>query len=428
MRFVRLLLIVLGLAVGLPLGCLLLFVTVEVKMVAKDTRPTPQTLSAAQLADKGDAENLHVELTDFTFGKPVIENDERGWKCAWLPVEPAPRPKKAAKHVLFFRADVHDQAALDEVLKRSRLEALLVSALSEGSHWKATPGAALRQAYPKLKTGEALLLAEPRLSLLGQTVALSDPRLFDPTYEGLGAWGGAGLLLLAVIALRLMLKGSSAEEEGDRKKLPANAEAQRAQLETERPVSFHRRKFLGVFPGICFFGLLAASLWFLVGITGLAAVMAQGEGKPLFAVLFVFFGVLTLLGARVAGRAWLRYRRWPTDIAVCYSGLRWRQGWRRRTLLWAEVEEVRRDVRFVQRVGQTGLVGAMAQWNNPQPPIRVDTLLITLCSGESYCMSPNVVTDYYKLADTANNLWVDDERRREVAPFTDAWLKAMPSR
>jgi hypothetical protein len=429
MRLVRLLLLVLGLAVGLPLGGLLLFVTVELKTAAREMQPTPQVLSAAQLADKGTAENLHVELTEFTFGKPVIEKGEQGWKYVWLPVEPTPRPKKkAAKHALFFRAEVADQAALDEVLKRTRLEALLASALPNGSRWQATPSPALRQAYPKLKAGEALVLAEPRLSLLGQTVAVSDPRLYDPDYESLGAWGGGGLILFAFVALWLGVRSRPGREEAGSKALPASAAAQRAQLEAERPVSFHRRKSLAIFPRVCFFGLLAVFLLFLAVVTALAAVQAQSEGKPLFAVLFVFFGVITLLGARVAGRAWMRQRRWPTDIEVCYSGLRWREGRQRRCLLWAEVAEVRRDVKFVPRVGQTGLVGAFAQLNNPQPPIRVDTLSIELSTGESYCMTPNLVTDYSRLADSANNLWVDDVRRREVAPFTNAWLNALPSR
>src|SRR5689334_22443447 len=103
MRLLRVLVIVLGLAVGFPLGCVLLWATMQFKMVAQTTRPKPQVLPAAQLADKGAPDNLYVEVTDFTFGKPVIETGEKGWECVWLPVEPVPGAKKAPRHTLFYR-------------------------------------------------------------------------------------------------------------------------------------------------------------------------------------------------------------------------------------------------------------------------------------------------------------------------------------
>ena len=94
MRFLRILVIVLGLAGGLPLGFMLLLTTMQVRSLAEAARETPDVLPAAQLARKGAPDNLHVELTDFTFGKPVAEKSEDGGLSVWLPVEPPPEPKK----------------------------------------------------------------------------------------------------------------------------------------------------------------------------------------------------------------------------------------------------------------------------------------------------------------------------------------------
>src|SRR6516225_3705915 len=135
MRFLRILVIVLGLAGGLPLGFMLLLTTMQVRSLAEAARETPDVLPAAQLARKGAPDNLHVELTDFTFGKPVAEKSEDGGLSVWLPVEPPHEPKKPPKKgkkakkktptpTIFYRANFRDQAALDEFVKQPRLEAL----------------------------------------------------------------------------------------------------------------------------------------------------------------------------------------------------------------------------------------------------------------------------------------------------------------
>jgi hypothetical protein len=425
MRLLRVLAIVLGLAVGFPLGCVVLWVTMQLRMVAQTTQPTPEVLPAVLLADKGAPDNLYVEVTDFTFGKPVVESNEKGWECAWLPVEPVPARKKAAKYTLFFRADVRDQAALDEVVKATRLEALVANALPDGSHWRVKSGPALRKAYPKLDMRQAVFLAEPRLSLAGRSVALSDPRLYHPGYEPLGAWGGAGLLLFAFFGLTLTMKRG----EGDTATSPPDAEALRAQVKGERPLSSHRAKFGRLFPGICFYGLLTGALLLVSAALTSIAVRSQREGKPLIAVGQVFFGLMTLLGARTAARACGRRLRWPTDIEVCPTGLSWRQGRRRRIVLWSEVADVARQVKEVPRpIYPGGLVGAMAALNNPQPPIRIDTLTITLHSGESYQMAGDVLTDYGGFVESVRTVWVEHEYKGQFGGVTGAWLKSRTKR
>src|SRR5947209_4341498 len=117
MRALRTLLLGIGLTVALSLGCFLLYWTLELSAVARQTQATPQRLPAAQLADKGVPDNLYVELTDFTFGEPVIDKGAQGWVGAWLPVEPAPPPEEAPRYTIFLRVNVPDQAALDAFLK-----------------------------------------------------------------------------------------------------------------------------------------------------------------------------------------------------------------------------------------------------------------------------------------------------------------------
>jgi hypothetical protein len=428
MRVLRILPLGFGLIVGLPLGGFLLYWTLELNAVAQKAQATPQRLSVAQLAEKGVPDNLYVELTDCTFGKPVIEKNDKGWVGAWLLVEPTPQPKKAAKYVIFFRANVHDQAELDEFLKQSPGEALVASGLLKTSPWRVEVGPALRKAYPKLNFSHVLFLAEPQLPIFGHHVHLSDARLHDPRYESMGAWGGAGLILLALVSLYLMMKRRRTEGDGGFDASGLDADALRVQLASERPESVHSARAWGVLQRVIGFGILAGIMMLLVVVLTFGAVLSQSEGRPLGAVIFVLFDFPVFLGARAAIRAFLRTLRWPTDIAVCPTGLRWREGRKDRNILWAEVAEVHRDVKIIQRYRGTGLVGALNQLNNPAPPLIKDTLHITLHSGEFYLMSPQMVTDYVKFAETAARMWKEEAMRRDTAGITNAWLKSLPSR
>jgi hypothetical protein len=438
MRVLRILQIIFGLTVGLPLGCMVLYTTIQLNQVTQKTKPTPQVLSAAQLVAKGALDNLHVELTGFIFGKPVIETDKEGWVCVWLPVEPDPKapdakpqeaPKAAdaaqeetAKRALFFRAEVRDQAALDELLKQPRLKALATTPLPKGNRWRVKCSATLRKAYPDLDLSHVLFLAEPRLSLLDQSVELSDPQLYDASYEAIGAWGGMVLLLFAFLSFYLIVYRRRAVAVGA---ATPDTESHRAQLEMERPESVHQAQTSGIIRGVLWYGFLAVIMIPAVVFLAVAAVRAQTQGKPLIAVNLTFLALPLFFGVRASLRTCVRRLRWPTDIAVCPSGLRWRQGGKHRTILWTEVTEVLRVIKEVPRMHQTGLVGALQQLNNPLPPIIVDTVRLTLDSGESFLMSPTVITNYPRFAETTSTLWKEDGLRSESAGITDAWLKSL---
>jgi hypothetical protein len=244
----------------------------------------------------------------------------------------------------------------------------------------------------------------------------------------MAAWGGGGLVLFALLCVYAMMKGRRSEGEGASGGRVRDFTALRAQLEAERAESHHVAKTGGVLQRALGYGILTGILILAVVLVGGAAVQSQSEGKPLGGVIAVFAALPLLLGARAAARVSLRMFRWPTDIAVCPTGLRWRQGSRQRLILWAEVADVQRDVKIIQRVHQGGLVGAMAQLNNPQPPQFQDTLRITLHSGESYVMAAQLVTEYMKLVDTAPRLWKEDAMGHDASSITNAWLKALPLR
>jgi len=193
----------------------------------------------------------------------------------------------------------------------------------------------------------------------------------------------------------------------------------------ERPESLHDAKPSYILSGLVLYGGLSGVLLLMAGVCTLAVIKNQTDGKPLLAVLASFISLAFFLGAVGAWNACQRRLRWPTEIAVCFTGLRWRQRRKRRAILWAEVQEVVRDVKLVPRHNNMGLLGAIAQANNPQPPIRIDTLQITLSNGETYRMSPSSVTDYQQFAGTVGKLWSDGMKNSDFSGVTQAWMSAM---
>src|SRR5437879_4271684 len=88
LRFVGLLGIIVGVLTALALGVL----SLQINIVAGKALPEPQSLRLAELVKEGAGENIHVALSDFTAGKPVIiEEKDGGWKAVWVPLYPGPR-------------------------------------------------------------------------------------------------------------------------------------------------------------------------------------------------------------------------------------------------------------------------------------------------------------------------------------------------
>src|SRR5262249_746470 len=127
----------------------------------------PQSLPVAELLAKGPGKNLHVQLTDLAFGKPLIEEEEQRWKTVWVPVLPAGRTGKPADRAVYLRAYVTDQAQLDELLRRTSPTALGVSSLPDPPLGKppAADADGLKKADERVLAAKVFLLREPDLPL-----------------------------------------------------------------------------------------------------------------------------------------------------------------------------------------------------------------------------------------------------------------------
>src|ERR1043166_4029364 len=72
---------------GFWLGLVAAYGAAQLQTISSLAALEPQTLPVAELLAKGPSGNLHVQLTDLAFGKPIIEEDEyHQWKTVWVPV------------------------------------------------------------------------------------------------------------------------------------------------------------------------------------------------------------------------------------------------------------------------------------------------------------------------------------------------------
>ena len=421
MRALRIPLIVFGLVVALPLGAAVLYVALQFHDVLERTELTPHLIAAAELSENGPPKNLHIELTDFKFGEPVIERNKDGWESVWLPIKPSPASKVAGKRLLFLRVDVPDQAALDEFVGRANLTALVASPLPKNSRWRVTAGKALRKAYPKLDTSHVVYLAEPKLDMSGISLDLADGRLYDPTIHSLVAWSGAGLLFFGILSLGLL--SSRFASEPARRKPVHNAEELRGQLSTERSVSVHQSSgFQILLQVVSYAGLAVVLLAAAVGFA-FAVVQIQAQGRPLIAILCAFISLPLFVASWASARTSRHRWHWPREVAVCHSGLRWRQPRGSHDILWSEVVEAKREIRYVRNTNG-GLAGAFADLNNPNGGNCVDTLRITLDTGESYTFAPIMLDGYADFAANIGKIWSDHQKNADLTGVTEAWLKA----
>src|SRR5262245_61449694 len=61
----------------------------QLQLLAKAGDAAPRSLTVAEMAEKGTGGNIHVELTGFKFGKPIIDkNKDDAWTAVWLPLLP----------------------------------------------------------------------------------------------------------------------------------------------------------------------------------------------------------------------------------------------------------------------------------------------------------------------------------------------------
>src|SRR5262249_43546858 len=100
-----------GMVVGFPAAFVALFAGSQLDSVASSAKPEPHAMRLAELAKDGPGDNVHVELSSFTFGKPVIQEDKNGkWSAVWLPLYSGRPSKGQTPPALLHTTLIHDQA------------------------------------------------------------------------------------------------------------------------------------------------------------------------------------------------------------------------------------------------------------------------------------------------------------------------------
>jgi hypothetical protein len=381
-------LILFGMAASLSLGVCCLNVGWQLSQVVAAGRPTPRTLSVTELIAKGPGDNAHIELTDFSFGVPLVEKNGKVWECVWVPLYPPGEETRPSKRTVFLRAErIPDQTRLNVLYGQTSLKVMVTTSLADKSIWKVTPSATFRKAYPNLDSARVILLVEPHLELAGVTV-LAGGQLFEPTVAQY-TWGaGAGFLTLGLFCILLLFcRGKRGTEEAPAA-LPVD-EHLRARLVVEDPLSVHWFSYWGgarVSAG----RLLGALFLYGCGAAALLAAFATLDSAPPAAAGFGLFGLL-LFGTALAQvfRAARVFLGKVSPIAVCYCGLRFTKRGQKRIALWSEIAHVQRVVRVI------AICGA---------PLRFDSCTLYFHSGEVLRFFPATITEYTRFANAVMSL------------------------
>jgi hypothetical protein len=376
MRGIWKVLLVLGLLGGVVAGAAGAFVAWQVGMAAPVGRPQPEPMTAAELLEKGPGDNGHLLLTEFTFGKPVLEIDQGRWRRVWVPIVPAGQQLQASKKMLFFQAiGVTDTAQLNAALNQTTLDVLVANRLPDGCLWKGEGRDLLWKTYPKAAPDAVLFLTEPQLRLGGRTLLAGD-RVCEPMVQhlGWGVAGGAGVLaLVCLILLR---------RRGDRPS--AETQAERDRVAAEFPVSSHGFNignslfmsllYLAGAAGAGYFATLAAPFTITLWTTNLLIGAALSALATVAGFAVAAAGALWVIGSILNG-VW--------TIEVCRSGLRWAQCGRTQHRAWSEVASVDRQDHQQLLKRQTGDV--LLQWS---------ILTIQFHSGEKLRLASYEIADY----------------------------------
>jgi hypothetical protein len=345
---------------GFWLGLAAAYVAAQFQTVAGLAAPEPQALPVAELLAKGPGKNLHVQLTDLAFGKPLIEEEENQWKTVWVPVLPAGRAGKPAERAVYLRAYVTDQSQLDELLGRKSLTVLVASSLPDTCLWKprAEDADGLKKADERVLAAKAFLVREPDLPLgplgtLPFSTAL-DGNAVTVAWVVSGVALSAGFFFLLLVCTARPLGGGAGAPEP----LGAGTEYEYGRLVNEIPQSEHVMP-AGVLRGRMIRRIVLAAVLLLVSLVFVGPVPSTLAGpRPQSAIgfvtisaIFFFLTVLIVQGARgVSARA-------VTAVSVCHTGLRLWSGDRVRLALWADIASVNtREVEYQVR-GQGGSRG-----------------------------------------------------------------------
>jgi hypothetical protein len=431
----------------------------QLQTISLVAEPVPVQTKVATLASKGPGTAVHLELTEFKFGEPLIEKNGERWECVWLPL--LPPSAKTVTPVVFFRSTrIHDQAQLDQLREQKSLRVFVTNTSLQKSVWGAAVSHDFFAKYPKIDFGRLTVAAEPDLDMplsremTGKPVVLATNVLLSPTTRMI-AWaicGGSfliGMILIVVLISpdhRVTVTQSVCRvDKSDSgmgvtvrylSSIPArfvvseDVKRERDQLMREMAVSSHQYRsafgmiasVLGVGLGLLLFlGIVGGMLYksSQAGAAGPATAFGIGSMAACALMLVVYFGKRTLD----------RNGKFADVIQLCSSGIRWQNGKHVGMAAWSEIARVERvtvDVNRKKQVVATqfGLIGALAvsmgsAGDDGELTRERDTVSLQLQSGDVMYFSSSSLSDYITFAQTIHELHGNEARRRHGGGFDE---------
>jgi hypothetical protein len=385
MWLLRTFVLLLILAAGLLLGLFVLFVASQLNVVADAGQPVPSSTKLADLMATGPGDNGHIHLSEFRFGKPIVEKDGERWRCVWLPLQPTGKVPAKARPAVLRLGDSPEQQQLDELLTRKTVTALVGSA-ERKSAWDLPPDETFRKAHPEVDPERVtLLFLNPNIEFAG-VIWLTEDMIFDRANARKAQGLGWGLIALAAISgLLLVREAGRRTVEGPRPTPPANEPELRRQLLDEQPLSVHSFQLLGAIGEslACLFCAVVSlgATFFCLALSGTPG------GQVALKVLAVLFALLMFAG--VFFFLYLAVRPFiggALRIAIFPSGLRWWTLLGPRAALWSDIAQVYRA-------------------SSIRSGVRMDSLDIRLYSGRGLHFTHRTLSDYEAFAQTVFGQW-----------------------
>ena len=175
-----------------------LFIAYQLQCIQQQATTEAQTLTLQELIGNSRDANAHVTLTNFRFGKPIIETKGHAWQAVWLPLYDRLPAEATRPPVLMKLTKLDDQADLDEFLKKESLTAVVCGrGLPALGSWHLRLPAQFVKEYPVKEGPEqekkrTILLAEAELETLGSS--WGPEVVLEPSTQTL-AWCGGGVLV-----------------------------------------------------------------------------------------------------------------------------------------------------------------------------------------------------------------------------------------
>lgn len=376
---------IVAMAVGFPVAIVALVAASQLDSITGAAKLEPQAMRLSELAKNGPGDNVHVELSDFNFGKPVIQEAKDGkWAAVWVPLYTG-RPTKGQNPPAFLHtALIHDQAALDALLKQKSVRGLAGSAMGD-TRWSVAPAVILYNDFPKLDPTKMMVVTDASYVIDGK-VWLPSEQLLDPATTNL-CWfvaAGAGVAGFFGLIGWMLTRQKPATSSGPARRRVDLLDA--ARLEDHTPVSTHEYDPMGGLKRAAIFGVGMV----ITGAFGFfCAAFAANElkkGKTGVGVAGLLFGGFMLVLAVVAAWVMIQELFFPISKVAAYrGGIRWQRRGRIYTALWSDITAVYRQTTEI--------------YVNGQHKGTCKILSVEVCNGKYLYFDGELLTNYDEFAD-----------------------------